>query len=520
MLTICTTGCYNNSHVRTQRILEPDERVISLSSNFNLGTDFDNYRSYRISQSGVSGLRLGISYLGYHRGYEQGVFLGLGNLGYSSSIILGHDIRKIVQREKNLLRYSLYSEINIIEADEERRWGEDISGTVFQLRPAVTTITSDKNNYYLGMHGIFGFGTIQSALYDNYYSSSGNWVEDIVKYSFTTTTLGIGFTAGHEQRLAGLIVQNQVDLSFFNLSNSLVEGQISQDNYDGFDPLKKSSMHLGLGMAVRLAPKRKYSGLKSRSLSANLPSKLRGENSYDPFSGKLIVKEKVMPVRFDPVSGEPIFELEEQQFDPLTGEPVETQEKLKFDPMTGLPINPLIPKDIDPERSFLTPQERINLITKGLKVNMLNGVGINADVIDVNQLGIVVQNLALGGTGKQTLKFDRINSLKFSSSSRGFSGAASGASLGIASGLVVPLGLSVFIGDPEYMFVSFFTVPLGVLIGGIYGYTVRDTYVMDFLTEAEELTPEQLLAHKQKTITLVTQFYLESGFPSNNIKLE
>ena len=44
-------GCHNASHIRTQKILEEDETVISIGVITNLGGDTDAYKYHSIRES-------------------------------------------------------------------------------------------------------------------------------------------------------------------------------------------------------------------------------------------------------------------------------------------------------------------------------------------------------------------------------------------------------------------------------------------------------------------------------------
>lgn len=465
--------------------------------------------SYQFEERGVSGFRSGISYLTHHNGYEQGVYVGLGTLNYASSFIIGHDIRKITERKGQLWRYSLYSEMNILRDDrDDSGWGSSASGTVFQFRPAVTSVTSETKKYYGGVHGILGFGTIDRSRWDWDYEQ---------RFSYDLSTLGIGLTAGHEQRLMNFIIQSQFDVSLVNHMSSLISLDNSGWDDDGFSPLDQSSLHLGIGMSIYPAP-RKQSGKKTKQKVPTgfvPPVADKQEQVYDPFTGQLVdVKEEKPVPMFDPETGEVIPPSEVVEFDPLTGEQVKKEAPLTFDPLTGEPIKVKEPTPRDPKSSLLSIEEQTSLVAKGLKILSINGMNVHADVVDLNDLGIMTINMRVRPHKEETIYYDRIRSISFGSPSSGFSGAKSGAMMGTMGGLAIPIGLAAISQEPEYLFLSILTAPAGAVGGFIYGFASRETHTLEFRNVVEpRLSKKQLRLKKKQMILEMMKEYIANGFP-------
>lgn len=509
-------GCYNNSHVRPQRVIEPGERIVSVGSNLSVGGPGD-HDSYRIDDHGVSGLRVGLSYLTNINNTEHGIYLGLGSLSISSSYILGYDFRKVVEKDGRQYRYSLYSEFNGIYRSEEAYWDDNIWGSAFQFRPAISTVTSASSKYYGGIHGILGFGMIQKSFWEDYYNTQTSELS----VSFNTTTAGVGVTAGHEQRLFGLIVQTQFDVSLLSHSNSLIEGNIDRDYYNGFDPMNETAVHFGLGMACYLAPKKKPGTTRvNRKVSHQYVSakKTETELRYDPFTGKLVKNKHEKPLlQFDPVTGEPMKKDESQIFDPVTGDLIPQEKPLQFDPLTGLPLEKKGPTR-SPEASLLNPQEQTALVVKGLRILALNGLEVNAKVMDLNGQGIVINYKGVGNQPRETLYYQRIHSITFGTPSNGLGKAGSIALAGCAVGIGIPLSIALVADEFELLGIGILTAPLGGVGGLLYGLTHRDLYQLNFVPfEKLKLTPGDLNDKKKHAILSMTKQYLDSGFPSYNL---
>lgn len=515
-------GCYNNSHVRPQRIIEPGEKIISLSSNLALGGPSDN-DSYRVDDHGVSGLRLGLSYLTNVDGNDHGLYLGLGSLSHSSSYILGYDIRKVVERDGRQLRYSLYSEFNQIRENDDGGWNDEISGSAFQFRPAITSIASETNKLYGGIHGILGYGTITNSSSDGYYNNqTGRWVDNTLEVTYKTSTTGIGITAGHEQRMWGMIVQTQVDLSLLNHKTSFNEGSIDYRMYEGYDLMDAPAVHFGIGMTFFQAPKKKAGSTRKQSkISSQYTQgeKPEPEMVYDPFTGKMVKKEDEKPLlQFDPETGE-IIQAKKPvlKFDPLTGKEIKEEQPIEFDPTTGLPIEKEEPAR-SPDTSLLSPQERVALITKGLRILVLNGKTMNASVLDLNDRGIVIRYKGVGEQPEQTLYYHRINTIQFGTPTKGGGEAGVMALAGCAAGIGVPLLAALLIDEFELLGISILTAPLGGVGGLIFGLTHRERYNLNFLPYIGlKLTAKDLNARKKQVILSMTKHYLDSGFPSFNL---
>jgi len=515
-------GCYNNSHVRSQRVMEEGESILSVGSNIAIGGDYDD-ESYRIDDHGVSGFRVGLSYLKNIKGTEHGIYLGLGVLDISSSYILGYDYRKLVEKNGRQFRYSLYSEYNTIKSTGGGRWENDISGTAFQFRPAISTVTSEVNKYYIGAHGILGFGTINRSYWDSYYDTQyDRWRDGEFEYSYNSSVVGAGISAGYEQRFLGLIVQSQFDVSLLNRTSNLMDEVINFGDTYGLAPLNASEMHFGVGMAIYVAPKKKRGTTRSSQIipPQHIVEKIPdSEMVYDPFTGTRVKKEKQgSSLQFDPETGE-LIEVSEStpQFDPLTGAMVVQNEPVEFDPMTGLPLEVKSPER-SPDESLLSVEERTLLATRGLRILALNGRSVNAAVLDLNDRGIVIKYKGTGVVPVETLYYQRIRDIQFGSPTKGIGEAGSMGLAGCASGVGIPLAIALLTDNFEFLGVSIIAAPVAGIGGFLYGLGYRERYDLNFAPYIiRKLPSEEINKRKKHAIVRMTKQYLKSGFPNYNL---
>lgn len=112
-----TTGCHNSTHLRTQKILDENESIFSLSASMPIGgpesyfyeqntTDYgfsrdhdNNDPSFYLS-SGIAGLRIETSYLKRTNFGELGIFGGAGPTQEEFAFIFGGDFINYDHKQK------------------------------------------------------------------------------------------------------------------------------------------------------------------------------------------------------------------------------------------------------------------------------------------------------------------------------------------------------------------------------------------------------------------------------------
>ena len=137
-------GCHNNAHLRTQKLLKPGEKSISISAVIPAGGALQGSRTLN-EETGVVGLRGEVSYLKGKIDSESGPYLGFGLAYDDPGFILGYDYRKYLESRKQKLGAQF--EINISEY-----------GPLFHLRPSFSSVTSDSWPIYAGINGILANG--------------------------------------------------------------------------------------------------------------------------------------------------------------------------------------------------------------------------------------------------------------------------------------------------------------------------------------------------------------------------
>ncbi|MCF7921701.1 MAG: hypothetical protein K9M55_03280 [Candidatus Marinimicrobia bacterium] len=488
-------GCYNNSHIRTQRILEPGDKIISGYASANLvGADTD-YRSHDIRHGGISGLRAGFSYLGYRKGYEQGASIGYGGgSGDYNSLLFGYDVRKVILSDDNKpYRYGLHTELNNVMP----RDGEKIQkGSVIQLRPYISSTTSNLNDWYGGIHGLMSFGDIQSQDIISNWSGS-HYTETEIDYTYKVSSLGLGVTVGSELRFGDFLVQSQIDVSYVNQQHEVNPDDYSylisqSDEHYELELMDNSGLFISVGMAVGQAPESQ----KIHRVTPHLPRMIQN-NSTPPQP----------TLKFDPFTGEIIPEpapMADLTFDPYTGELINEKPSV-FDPFTGLPALSEEPY------STLTANEQSALVMLGLRIISINAKPTSLSLQDVKNNGIVVYGESRGVTTFETLSYEDIQSVRFEGGRRGFSKGLKSAMSGCGLCIVLPLGASILTGEAGLFAMGLVTAPVVGLGTLIMTSMEADQYELHFIQ-----TPNQQANnhYKQQVFTQLVKLYIESGFPS------
>ncbi len=507
LATLFLAGCYNNSHVRTQRVLEPDDKIISGFMSANLLSTDSNYDSERIRTSGISGLRVGLSYLGHHNGYEQGANVAYGN---NQSLIVGYDIRSVRQSEKyRPYRYGLHLELNNIFPTDEREYNSDVQeASVMLIRPYMISTTSPFQEWYVGIHGIASFGNIASSQYINVPNQGSYYSSDVqLKYDYSVSALGAGFTLGYESQFGNLAVQTQLDLSFLSQKHEITDDEylalvIETGDDWGIEPLDQLGPIISLGMAVNRTPKPKQPQ-PSYSTGSMSPAWLPDQPptpqpKYDPFTGEEILPEP-----------EPVV----PKYDPNTGELITPVIQQKFDPLTGLAIPPTPAGKVSPY-SLLTPREQSVLMVNSVKIVSLNGVGMAASLLDVQDTGLLVFREAFGKAVQETIPYEKINTIRFAGARGGFKRGVSAATTGCGIGIGVPLAVSLMTGEGFIFDISLVASPVVGIGSFLYGSLSRDSYTMQFFQVPANMTG---LEYRRQNLQQLIQIYVVSGFPKHDI---
>lgn len=306
------SGCYNNSHIRTSKILEEGEKVtsfngslniapegnlgyISTSENYSYNYYWNNDSGQELSvNTGLAGLRGEMSILKGYKNSEAGLSGGVGVGGGSPfAWHIGLEYKKYIN-SKN--RKPFKAGINI-ELDKNVE-----IGTAIHSIQSIKTTTSKKNPFYGGLHSIFTYGSQEPERYQG------------ASYNFLMK--GVGITLGIEN------FSSIFSLFGMNTSTTL---QI--------DASLLSSKFLNLKGVYDISVAEKYPTI-SASLGFNFfNTSLKKKNQLTP-----LPRPKINPVlEFDPETGIPIKKTSSGvEFDPETGEPIFGKNKIKTE---GININ-------------------------------------------------------------------------------------------------------------------------------------------------------------------------------------
>lgn len=507
IITVLFDSCYNNSHVRTHRVIKAGEP--SISANASLNVISPSYwadrpsGSYRLEQSGISGIRAGISYLGLHKGYEQGPSINIGisedNLVYT----IGYDFRKQRYNKSGQSRhYGLYLESNNISSDYNYGVSD---GSAFQIRPYIMSITSSQKAWYWGVHGLASFGTISRKDDISYYDQqTDNYIYQNIENEYKTNALGVGITVGLESRVGGLMSETQFDFSMLNQHHEWADVVLGDDDYaSSFDA---KGPVVSIGLAFHKAPKREPVHISNPLVSSSiLPLTIQTESQkriigYDPFTGQEILdSSNTGIVQFDPFTGEKLQELNPPQFDPLTGLPTQTN----------------IVSNKKSPYSLLTAQEKTNLMNNPIKVTNINGSQMDGFLLDLTDVGLSIdRGQIMGKTVPETIKYSNLWKIHFSGNKKGISGIIPGAIKTCAVCTVLPMVAGWFTGEGDMFFLGIGMSPLTLLVGGIYGASEREVFPLEFPKNATN----EMFNHRRELITGFVKIHLGGGFPDYNQK--
>ena len=283
-------GCHNNAHLRTQKILEKKESVISVSGVLPIGGIDDSYSID--DENGILGMRGELSYIKGFGNYELGPYAGFGLSDLDDpGFILGFDYKNYINISSSRpIKFGAQLELNSSEY-----------GQIFHIKPSLITITNQKKAGYFGIHGLLYNGSLKPRRFDVYNYSS----------------LGFGFTLGTEYISSKLSIQAQVDLSMVNNAFQIEGGSYFPYSYEwGYDPGDDYYLLVGLSAGVNFF---------------NAPE---GRNKFfEPMPVPNYKKVKTKDIHYDPNTGE-VISSGTTKFDPNTGELLSSQTEI-FDANTG-----------------------------------------------------------------------------------------------------------------------------------------------------------------------------------------
>ena len=307
-ILLIVTGCHNNAHIRTQKPLKNGETVYSSSSTIPLSIGEPR------SDLGIIGMRQEFSILrGVEGNKELGAYaaFGVGESDFGS--VFGFDFKKYQYiQSSQLTKLGGRIELNLTEY-----------GSVLNLRPSITTTTSQKDHFYFGLHGIFAapLGTLERRTYR------------VEEYDFSS--IGPGLTLGGEYFTQTSSLQLQLDVSYvFDRYNWMGY----RDWYDSDDEDRTYlliSASAGWNFFPTSAKEDNFSAPPPpvKKTQANTPSSSNNLlESFDPNTGERINKKR--PV-FDPETGE-VLEPEDHLYNPETGKNISQKTKDKGVPSIDL----------------------------------------------------------------------------------------------------------------------------------------------------------------------------------------
>ena len=290
LVLLLTFGCHNNAHLRTQKILEKEESVISVSGVLPIGGIDDGYNID--DENGILGMRGELSYIKGFGNYELGPYAGFGLSDFDDfGFILGFDYKSYLNIHSSYpAKIGAQFELNFSEY-----------GQIFHIKPSLITVTNQQKAGYFGIHGLLYNGSLKL------------WNPSPYNYS----SLGFGFTIGTEYISSKLSIQAQTDLSIVNNAFRIGGGSnfLYYDDYN-YDPGDNYYLLVGLSAGVNFF---------------NAPEV--GNKLFKPMPVPNYKKVKTKDIHYDPNTGEAVSP-GATKFDPNTGELLSSHTEI-FDPNTG-----------------------------------------------------------------------------------------------------------------------------------------------------------------------------------------
>ena len=150
LVLLLTFGCRNNAHLRTQKILEKKESVLSVSGVLPIGGIDEGYDID--DENGILGMRGELSYIKGFGNYELGPYAGFGFSDLDDpGFILGFDYKNYLNTSSSRpIKFGTQFELNSSEY-----------GQVFHIKPSLITVTNQKKAGYFGLHGLLYNGSLK-----------------------------------------------------------------------------------------------------------------------------------------------------------------------------------------------------------------------------------------------------------------------------------------------------------------------------------------------------------------------
>ena len=323
------SACHNNAHIRTQRPLQPNEKVISVSTVLPLGGASGNTKFYYEGQRnealidlGVIAPRIIISGL---KGSDQSEIGFYGGLGLTQTPRIKKPIGLVLgAQKKNYVSFfgstpkklGAILELNILSED----------GPTIHIFPSITTTTNKKQPHYFGAHGIIvsGINKISLATYGVYdLENEGYYIEFIEEpFKYNSNSLGVGLTIGTE-KIFNKKSSFQLQMDFSIVNNSFTNKFQPKEKWNSID----YSWRYRNGDLTLVQNEETYFLNEIKDGYRFIVSGSMGYNFFNP-----------PPQNNHPIS--PFPPLQKNIFNPETGEKLKKDTDF-FDPETGEIITPL-----------------------------------------------------------------------------------------------------------------------------------------------------------------------------------
>jgi len=474
-------GCtFSNMHMHPSHLMEADEKITTMGVSTGMNLNSDEWYGSQTG-TGIANSRSQISHFRVRKGFEEGLYGGMGLYDGWTTYFAGYQIWQPRWRPSGVpYKMGLLTEVNM-SPDPEDEWTSFHGAWGIRVQPTLMTVTNEWKRTYWSLFGHLSLGKINRGDWDWVQNTEGYYDEIYVDQTYTNSAIGLGGGLGLLLDWGRLKIQQEMNLAILSVSvNPQIETEYATTS-NHTTTVICSGISLDLNSLFK----------KQESIPSHLPQ-------FTP-EATMPVAPASPQIAFDPNSGRMLSanapDSVEMVFDPLTGAMIEKPVPSKtsapaFDPETGLMIESHPSAQPPGDQSLLNQQYKSYLALRPLYLTALNGAPTQAQLVDVRGGGVVVRYSSSLRSQEALLPYATLSSITFEGEKAGWSQAQSNCMKGCGLGAAVLL-VSTALDIEGLGVLSIFVTPVGAVIGAIVGYNERVTYLLE-LSSDPNMTIDQV----------------------------